>query len=76
VKALLENVLAKPYHVKWIGVACVSVATPKSICILEIDEDMPEKLLSSERTLRHAVCIIFTFYRPTMTSYDLNSDAV
>jgi len=55
VKGLLERVLGKPFHVKWVGVSCVSVSSPKSICILEIEKDMAEELLSSERTLKHCV---------------------
>jgi len=57
VKALIERILVKPEHIKWIALCSVTRSTSKSTAILEIDPQISQTLLCSDRTMKYPVSL-------------------
>lgn len=55
VKKFLERFMSKPTHVKWVGLCWIARSSPKSICLLEMENELPLQLLLTERAFKNSV---------------------
>ena len=56
-RELLEKILAKPYHIKWVSLSAVCRNNPQSVILLDVWDDVANRLLCAQRTFKNAVSI-------------------
>lgn len=57
VASLLQTILGKEPHIKWIPLACVVRNTKKASVLLELNPSLPFELLTTQRAFKAAVNI-------------------
>lgn len=62
VTRLLQTVLEKPVHIKWIALACIAKNTKKALQALKLNPQLPSELLTAQRTFKSAVSFVASHY--------------